>query len=89
MSIIHYETHGGTPIIYRGGKLIPFSQVLRLKPPGFPGGLVWIRPISVMAISADGQEQIIPVNDPTRQIIWMLLGATLLTALFTLIRKKS
>jgi hypothetical protein len=87
---VNWETQSGTPITYRGGKLIPFSQALRIHIPGLSGGLIWNRPVSVLAVDTKGQEQILPVQDVTRQVVWSLWGITLLMMLLGLfIRKRS
>ena len=73
------ETHGGAPLRRQGYQLVPFVQSVRVQIPGLPGGLIWNRPVSVLAIAEDGEEQVIPVRDATRQLILALLGATLFT----------
>jgi hypothetical protein len=80
--LMSIETHSGTPIPYKEGKLIPFHQSVCLRIPGLHGGLVWNRPTSVLVIKADGGEQVIPVQDVTRQVVWSLFGITLVMALF-------
>lgn len=75
---ITFEIQAGKPI--RAGKvrLIPFSKVLKIRLPGFPGGLVWNRPASLLTVSADGQEQVIPVLDLTRNVqLFILAGGFL------------
>jgi hypothetical protein len=76
-NLVEIEVRGGEPIIHGGHTLTPFSRSVRVKIPGLPGGLIWNRPVSVLAHSADGQEEIIPIHDVTRQIQWSLLGAGL------------
>jgi hypothetical protein len=76
------ETHGGAPLRRQGHQLLPFVQTVRLWIPGLPGGLIWNRPVSVLVIADDGEEQVIPIRDLTRQVILALLGATLFTWLF-------
>ncbi len=62
-------------------KLIPFSKVLKLQIPGLPGGLVWNRPASVVAVSADGQEEVIPIPDVTRSLQLSILAGGFLGGL--------
>lgn len=88
MNMVSFETKSGPPIAYHDAKITPFSQSLRIQPPGFPGGLIWNRPASVLVVGADGQEQVLLVQDITRQIVWTLAGATLLIALFAWLRRK-
>lgn len=74
---VDIETRSGEPIQAGGRTLTPFSQVLQIRIPGLSGGLIWNRPVSVLAVSDDGQEQVIPVPDLTRQVQWGLLGSSL------------
>lgn len=86
---MHFETQSGNPVTVKGTTLTPFSQALRIQIPGLNGGLVWNRPVSVLAVSPDGQEQVIPIPDITRMIQLGLLGVSLLAAiLFGLILGK-
>lgn len=75
--VINLETQGGQPISAGNFTLTPFAQSLRIRIPGLRGGLVWNRPISILVTGADGQEQVIPVPDVTRQVQWGLLGGGL------------
>ena len=45
------ETRAGDPISTGKLKLVPFAQVFQLRFPLFNGGLVWNRPVSVLAIA--------------------------------------
>jgi hypothetical protein len=78
MDWITLETNAGEPVKVGDKTLTPLAQALRIKLPGFQGGLVWNRPASVVVQSADGQEQVLPVRDITRQAVWLILGAGLL-----------
>ena len=78
--IISVEHHSGRPIRTGGVTLVPFSQALCIHLPGWTGGFVWNRPESVLVIQADGQEQVLPIQDVTRQIVWSVLGATAVVA---------
>jgi hypothetical protein len=82
------ENHSASPIPFRGGQLIPFCQSVRLQIPGLPGGLVWNRPVSLLVVTADGQEQVLAIRDITRQLLWILLGATFFFALISLIKRS-
>lgn len=86
--IVTYETQAGQPIRHGDVTLVPFARTLRvLLPWHFPGvnwgyGLAWSRPVSVLAVTDDGQEQVIPVRDVTRQAQLGLVGACLGMAIF-------
>ncbi len=84
-NIIRIETKAGEPITAGSARLIPFSRSVHIQIPGLPGGVIWNRPISVAVIDADGNEQILPVLDVTRQVQLFLLGACLAGAAFILL----
>ncbi len=76
--LIRYETRAGQPIQAAGRRITPFSKALIIRFPGFPGGLIWNRPVSVAVTGEDGQEQVIPVVDVTRMAIWGLFSGWLM-----------
>lgn len=80
------ETQSGAPIQFRDLQLIPFARSVYLQVPGLRGGLIWNRPASVLVIDAEGREQVLPVQDLTRRIVWTLLGGTLI--LWLLVKGK-
>lgn len=79
------EEHPGPVISHHGRQLTLFAKAYRIQTPKFVpfvhGGLVWIRPASVLVTEADGRETVIPVQDPTRQILWALSGIVVLMTL--------
>jgi len=87
-SWIHTETRGAPPIQAGGRTLTLFSQALTVKIPRIPVGLVWNRPASVLVSGEGGQEEILPVKDVTRQVIWSLWGAALVTAILAGIARR-
>lgn len=76
--MIHLETRAGDPIKAGNTKVIPFSQALIVRLPGLNGGLIWNRPVSALFVSPEGQEQVVPIQDVTRQIQFAFLGVGLL-----------
>jgi hypothetical protein len=84
-ALVRIENRAGDPIQNGDRTLTPFSKALILQLPGMPGGLIWNRPASVLARSADGQEQVIPIQDITRQAIFGLYGACLAFAIAMLL----
>ena len=74
---IKFETHAGNAVQVGTYQITPFVQTLRIEIPGMLGGLIWNRPVSVLARSASGQEQVLPVQDITRQVQLALLFASL------------
>lgn len=91
--LIRFETHAGVPVKTGETRLIPFTKALVIQIPGLPGGLVWNRPVSVLEISPDGQERLLPIEDKTRQVQISLFAATLLSiaalsTIFAIINKQ-
>ena len=88
---IQTETIPGQTISAGDKEITPFSRSLKVLIPGFSGGLIWNRPHSILVQSADGEEQIYPVVDVTRQVLWLLMGVTVvsfLSLLFFTNRKR-
>jgi len=89
--ILSFETQAGEPIRHGSITLVPFARTWRiLFQWQFPGinsgfGLAWSRPVSVLAVTDDGQEQVIPVRDVTRQAQVGLLGACIGVAIFMVV----
>jgi hypothetical protein len=79
----HVETHAGAPILFNGVRLLPFAKSVRLYSPKVNFGFVWNRPISILITRSDREEQVIPIHDRTREILWMLYGAIGLLAIMT------
>ena len=89
-NFVQTETLAGEPYKFGDTKITPYSKSLKLLVPGFLGGLIWNRPDSILVQKPDGSEQIIPVIDVTRQVIWAIFGASLLSVIlmFSLSNKK-
>ena len=83
--LVRIETHPGQPVMTGGVRLLPFAQCLTLRLPAVNFGLVWNRPVSVLVTGTDGQEQVLLVPDPTRQIVWSLYAAAGILAIFTVL----
>lgn len=78
---LRVENKAGIPVNTAGTRLIPFSQSVQIDFPGFPGGVVWNRPTSILAVSPTGDEQVIRVVDVTRRIQIAILAGGLLGGL--------
>jgi hypothetical protein len=83
------ETRQGEPIAFKSVRLVPITRTFSIRIPGFPAILVWNRPVSVRVIGSDGQEQILPIQDVTRLMLWALAGATLFIWLISWLTRKS
>lgn len=74
---VSVETRAGKSIQASGATITPFATALRIGPPNLPFGMIWNRPTSILIQSADGQEEVRQVQDITRQVLWGILGVTL------------
>ena len=83
--LINIETHAGEPISAGDVTIIPLAKSLRLMIPGIPTGLIWNRPIAIVARTVSGDEHVIPVRDPTRRAVLSIWGAVCGSTLFTLV----
>lgn len=79
--LLRIETYGGAPISAAGWTLTPFIQAVRLQFPVFNLNWEWKRPVSVLAVQRDGQEQIVRIQDVTRQVLIGLAAVSLLNVL--------
>jgi hypothetical protein len=88
-SLFRIETLTGQPVRVKDAELRVRSQVLQLRLPGISGGLIWNRPVAVLVRTADGQDQILPVQDVTRTAVLALLVFSFAgTFLLMLFRRK-
>lgn len=78
---VNIEVSGGDPISFGGTTLTTFVRTVSLRLPGLRGGLFWSKPVSVLVQDQDGQEQVVQVEDVTRQIQVALIGGSLLAVL--------
>jgi len=74
ISLIRIETHTSQPIRVKDTELRVRSQVVQLRFPVAIGGLIWNRPVAVLVRRRDGQEQMVPILDLTRIIVFTLAG---------------
>lgn len=91
---LQVETRPGKTLHVGKTRLIPFAQSFRLIIPGFLGGLVWNRPVSILTVYPDGSEVVTPIPDVTRRIqimIWTigLLGVFVLGLLSRKLRTSN
>lgn len=78
---LNVEIRAGQPVQVGKRTITPFAQSFQLTFPGWIGGLIWNRPVSVLVQDEDGQEEVIPISDVTRQTIWVFTGVSLLLML--------
>jgi len=77
------ETRAGAEIRHHNARLIPFMQVFSLRMPRGKAGLVWKHPAALLVIHPDGQEQVIHIQDRTRQIVWSVILVGLFLSFFS------
>ena len=78
MPLLEHETRAGAPVSVGETTLIPLARATILRFPGGSGGLIWNRPVAVIAQTPGNEERNIPVPDVTRQAEWTLLGLGIL-----------
>ena len=86
LDFLHISTQPGQPVIAQGVRLLPFAQCTTLRFPFSNFQIIWNRPASVLATDANGQEQVLYVQDVTRQIVWTLYGTMVIIVFFTALR---
>ncbi|MFM8321206.1 MAG: hypothetical protein ACKOC5_09855 [Chloroflexota bacterium] len=78
--LLKIETYSGAPLAVSGRRVTPFYQVVQLG--SLPRArLSWVRPTAVLVRQADGTEQVLPIVDHTRRVIWAAVIVVLLYAL--------
>lgn len=78
---LNVEIRAGQPVQAGKRTITPFAQSVQLTFPGWIGGLIWNRPVSILVQDEDGQEEVIPISDITRQTTWAFAGASLVLML--------
>lgn len=81
MSVITNETRAGKPILFAGKTIVPFANSIQVRIPFIQGGVVWNRPVAVAVQTTQGEEYILPIQDVTRQILFSLIGASIIGAI--------
>ncbi len=61
--------------------ITPQTNVLLVKLRGQHGGLIWNRPKAVIVRKIDGEENVLPIQDVTRNIMWGMLAGGLVGAM--------
>jgi len=74
MTLIHTEDRTGKPLEVGGTFIVPVEKSIKIQPPGMWGVFIWRRPSAVIVQHPDGTDEVIAIQDPTRQAILTLLG---------------
>ena len=75
------ETNAALPVKAKDLQLIPLAQSVRIGLPGLPAGLIWNRPTAVIVQDDMGEQQVLPIQDVTRNLQLLLLGLGLVGSL--------
>ena len=89
MSLIQLENRVGKPIEAGVYKMIPIEQALQIQPPGMRVFMFWRKPASVIVQYPDGSDEILEIQDPTRQAQITIWGLALLIPLIVWLIKRS
>lgn len=82
---LQFETRPGQTLRVGKTRLTPFAQSFQLTLPGLPGGLIWNRPVSILAQYPDGREEVTPIPDLTRRIQFTIYGMGIFGGLLLLV----
>lgn len=83
-NVVRWRKQSSEPIVVDDMTLTPQSQVLAVKLPFV--GFVWHRPTAV-TVRSPRQNETLPITDPTRVILWSILGMSILVNLLILVKK--
>lgn len=87
-ALFQLENRAGEIISHGDLRIVPFSQALVVRLPGFPAGVVWNRPTAVWVRTPDGNEQTLPIHDETLLAMLRWFGlAAVFGALVWLLRR--
>ncbi len=78
MALVKTEKLAAAPIQAGQARLVPIETATRWQPPGMWGVLLWKRPTAMLVQHPDGTEEMLPIQDVTRQAQLTLLGIGLL-----------
>jgi hypothetical protein len=84
------QTSSGEPIVVGDVKVYPVARSYRINFPSDQGGIAWNRPLAVIVEDSQGNRQVLPVKDRTRQLqVGFLLAGLVGTILTWLIFRQS
>ena len=73
-SLLRVETLTGQSIRVKNAELRVRSQIVQIRFPVVIGGLIWNRPVAVLVRRRDGEEQMLPILDLARIVVFTLIG---------------
>lgn len=75
--MLRNEIHANNLLRYAGKKIILFTKISEINIPGGHASFRWKRPSAIWLQDENGQEQLIKIADPTRQIVLTLFGVAI------------
>lgn len=89
MARIHTENRAGKPVRVADYHLIPVERYHRIQPPGMWGVLLWRHPSAVIIQHPDAADEVIEINDSTREAQIFLLALGLVVSIILLLLNSS
>lgn len=90
MTLVNSENRAGTPIKVADYHILPIERVQHLQPPGKWGVLLWRRPSAVVIQHPSAPDEIIEIQDPTRQAqIFLLVFGLVVSIILYLLKSGS
>jgi hypothetical protein len=89
-NFIIQQTSAGEPLEINNLTLYPVARSYRISIPAIRGGFIWNRPLAVIVEGRDGDRQVLPIIDRTRQLQIAIFTAGLVGTMLTwLLLRKS
>jgi hypothetical protein len=88
MNLLTNEKLAGAPIQAGQARLVPIETSIRWQPPGMWSVLLWKRPTAVLVQHPDCTEEMLPIQDVTRQAQLTLLGIGFLGSILILLARQ-
>jgi len=88
MGLIHTENRAGKPIRVADYHIIPVERLHRVQPPGMWAILLWRRPSAVIIQHPGAPDEVIEIQDTTRQAQIFTLALGLVISIIILLLKS-
>jgi len=88
MALVHTEKRAEKPVRIGDYQIIPIEKSLRIQPPGMWGFLLWKRPSAVVIQHPNGEDEVIEIQDTTRQAQVFLLAFGVVCSIIILLLKN-
>ena len=81
MPLVQLENRVGKAIKAGPYNIIPVERSLQMQPPGMRTFMFWRKPSSVIVVHPDGSDEVLEIQDVTRQAQITLFGMALMITL--------